>query len=422
MNLAFPSTTIDTGALIAAQQPDEDDNVIPLGTPEGSAVLSSAAGMTEWMTLVASVGILNVQTATCGTECTTCCGYTAFVNPTAATIPVNGTKTFVATLTSCSGTPKLVAWSWTSNDTSVATVVGGVVTGRGVGSTGIIAKSLEQVVIATGRICNQSGTCPLGYPQNGANVTVYDFTVTVLPSTIRPKDTGGTNETTTVTVQTNPFVSQPVSLQDVRITGSGGHPTNHPTTLPSGTGGTFSAASGSTSSSDGKFTSTYTARIFGGEHQIRATMGSVTKNGPITLRAKVENLAHLTASSSDNFYNSNSPAGQIAHPDNWWGTSTALNGLIATAIACGADNNCNGSKLPYNDISLLWGGKFDGNAHDWTGGHAEHRLGTNCDVNVCDWSQTRKDSLNQHFLGNGAQNPILNECADPSKHTWHVRW
>lgn len=80
--------------------------------------------------------------------------------------------------------------------------------------------------------------------------------------------------------------------------------------------------------------------------------------------------------------------------------------------------------MPYNDISLPWGGKFDGNAHNWTGGHSEHKVGRNCDVNVCEspWNQTRKDSLAQHFYDTGAHNPYLNECPDPAKHTWHVTW
>lgn len=135
----------------------------------------------------------------------------------------------------------------------------------------------------------------------------------------------------------------------------------------------------------------------------------------------ISGLGQLTGGA--NYYNSNSPAGQIAHPDNWWGTSATLNGLVGAATACAGDNNCNGSSVPYNDISVLWGAKFDGNSYNWTGGHAEHKLGTNCDVNVCElpWTQTRKDRLATHFYLNGAQNPLLDECPDP-EHTWHVRW
>ena len=53
------STTIDVSKLIAAQQPDEDGNVIPFGTREGSMVFSNAQGMTQWMTLAIGIGILN---------------------------------------------------------------------------------------------------------------------------------------------------------------------------------------------------------------------------------------------------------------------------------------------------------------------------------------------------------------------------
>jgi hypothetical protein len=258
--------------------------------------------------------------------------------------------------------------------------------------------------------------------QSWASKKVYDFTVTVLPTEILPTNTGTGTHQTTVTVQMFPipYEARSVSLQDVRIAGTGGHPTNHPATIPSTTDGSFSPVSGSTSSTTGKFTSTYYAPWFGGEHQIKATMDGRTKTAPINLRVKLSGLQQLIGEGG-NYHNSNSPAGQIAHPDNWWGTATTLNGLVGAADDCAGDSNCNGLSVPYNDISLPWGGKFDGNSFNWTGGHSEHRLGTNCDVNVCEWTQTRKDRLNQHFLGNGAQNPILDECADP-EHTWHVRW
>jgi hypothetical protein len=246
---------------------------------------------------------------------------------------------------------------------------------------------------------------------------VFTFTVNILPSTIAPVN-AGTPNTTTVTVQTNPVTpNQTVTLQDVRVANTGGHP-NHP--LPNtNVSGTFNPSSDKTNS-QGSFQSTYTAKEFGGEYQIKATIQEITVTGPITLRVQVQGLGQL--SGGGNYYNSNTPAGQIAHPDNWWGTSTTLNGLVATANAFAAQYP--GSPVPYNDISLLWGGKFDGNDHNWTDGHVQHREGRHADINVCTpWgTQDRRDYLWQKFgdASVGAASARLDECS--TKNCWHITW
>jgi len=313
----------------------------------------------------------------------------------------------------------------------VATVIGGVVTGRGVGSAGITARMISPVVVFTGTICNQSGTCPTATLQAGANVTVYDFTVTVVPSTIRPKDTGGTT-TTTVTVQTSyPFESQPVSLQDVRIVGAayGGHEPNHPTSFPTGTGGTFSPASGNTSGSDGKFTSTYTARTFAGEHQIKATMGGVTKTGPITLRAMVEGFAELSTGTGY------IRRGQTSnHLLNWHATSNTRTSLQAIGQRYNQDYaQTNFNVLGYNDISLPWGGLFDigptlscptSCVYRQTP-HAQHRQGIEIDI-YCGADVSRSDfvpndrwsAVDQIFRLIGGATAVANKCT--AENHWHV--
>ena len=94
--------------------------------------------------------------------------------------------------------------AWSSNTPSVATVnSSGVVTGVDPGSAKIKAQ-FPLIVFLIGPICGANPVCPGGSPAPTAPVTVFDFTVNLSPSTIRPRDTGGVIETTTVTVQTNP--------------------------------------------------------------------------------------------------------------------------------------------------------------------------------------------------------------------------
>lgn len=378
--------------------------------------------MTEWMTPVASVGILNVQTATCGNGCVSCCGYTSFrVLPNPLYLPVGGTASMKAEAKYCTG-----VWhdytsqsTWNSVDPPIASVsAGGLATGEAPGSTWIRAKFplLEQ----RGTFCEVS-FCPRTNPEPVSPTTVYNFTVNISPSAIRPKDTGGTT-TTTVTVQTTyPYQSQPVTLQDVRIVGAayGGHEPNHPTTFPTGTGGTFSAASGNTNSADGKFTSTYTARTFAGEHQIKATMGGVTKTGPITLRAKVEGLAQLI---DGDFFNLIGDTANHRLPNNHYGTSTANTNL--QAIATQYAGQYGGSILLYNDQSLPWGGLFDIGPTPscptcvfWLPDHNEHRLGVNCDVDDTAVPQERWTFLENLFRTNG----FPNFAPEHNKHHWHLR-
>ncbi len=68
------SSMIDMMQLISAQQPDPQRNLIPPMMQFGSAVLSSAQGVTERMTLAVSAATFNVATATCCTNKVYCYG------------------------------------------------------------------------------------------------------------------------------------------------------------------------------------------------------------------------------------------------------------------------------------------------------------------------------------------------------------
>jgi hypothetical protein len=237
---------------------------------------------------------------------------------------------------------------------------------------------------------------------------------------VQPDEIGG-SASTIVTVQTSPPTSyQIVTLQDVRLPNTGGHPANHP--IPSAyVTGTFTPDGQGNTDANGRFQRTYKASRFSGSHTIKAVISMSGQNKSATLQVKVSGLQQLTGGA--NYYNSNSAPGQIAHPDNWWGTSATRNGLVAAANACATDQNCEVTPLPYNDISLVWGGKFDGNSYNWTDGHAEHRVGTSADVNSCNFSPLVQARLELLLFDDaiGAAVSDLDECSTPY-HPWHFRW
>ena len=312
--------------------------------------------------------------------------------------------------------PYNVEASWDSRSPSVATIdATGIATGHTGGTATITATfgdfyysydPYAMECIRHPKVCVAYGTCK-----------VFTFTVNISPSIVAPLN-AGTPNTTRVTVQTNPYTpNETVTLQDVRVASTGGHQTNHPTIFPTGTGGTFNPASGTTNS-QGKFQSTYTARMFGGEHRIKATIHGVTNQVPITLRALVGGLSQLADGA--NFDLIGSTPNHIL-PDNHYGTSTANTGLVAIATQYAGEYPQ--SVLQYNDQSLPWGGLFDiGPTQNcptcvyWQPPHESHRLGTDCDIDKTIVPPERHATVKRIIQLNGATVPEEN-----SVH-WHARW
>lgn len=93
---ARASTMIDLMMLIESQQPDANGHTFPRSETAGSAIIRSAAGSKTPVNLVVAGGTFNVQTATCGPVCITCCGYLNLViNPSNFICPVAGGHVFV---------------------------------------------------------------------------------------------------------------------------------------------------------------------------------------------------------------------------------------------------------------------------------------------------------------------------------------
>jgi hypothetical protein len=298
---------IDLRKLRDKQEADFRGHTIPSTATDGSVLwirLEDVPVMGRLVVLQRNKGIAsNYDCEVC--QCPANLTYSLSISPSSAAIYPTNTQQFAATAWSVDCNQ--IYWPstvtnyahWFTYHPSIATVndttAKGRVTAVAIGNTWLKAEYGG---------CSYTPYCymPPCYPPTcqcspvlawgTVPITVYDFTVSISPPTVAPLN-AGTPNTTTVTVQTNPYVSGlQFTMQEVRIAGSGGHPTNHPTTLPAGTGGTFSPASGTTNG-QGQFQSTYTARHFGGEYRLVATGPTVSKWGPWNLTASVGGLQQL---------------------------------------------------------------------------------------------------------------------------------
>jgi hypothetical protein len=178
--------------------------------------------------------------------------------------------------------------------------------------------------------------------------------------------------------------------------------------------GTLAAAQGTTGA-NGTFQTTYTAPIFGGQVGIFARFGTFDRGEPMQIL--VYDLSSLGAGANYHLVGSTA-----SHPDNHYGTSTALNNLPLIAgdyrtQFYGQNQIPAAERLRYNDMSLTNGGKFD-LSNNWCANcsHAEHRVGINCDVGSGNVAANRRQALEAIFQLRGSPG-FLNE----GDH-WHLRF
>jgi len=122
---ANASTIMNVATLIREQKPDASGNIIPSDVTEGSATLMGPHDSFDDIYVVTSASIFNVRTATCGPDCSTCTGVEEFFfDPDPSSIAKGLTQQFSVTVIMTSGTSSNAAplSSWTSNNTSIATV------------------------------------------------------------------------------------------------------------------------------------------------------------------------------------------------------------------------------------------------------------------------------------------------------------
>jgi len=245
-----------------------------------------------------------------------------------------------------------------------------------------------------------------------ATLTVVDFPVEANVDSVQPSGTGGTNAVT-VKVVTNPVWANKTVHLSLSAGGSLGGHVSHSGTRPLGT---LAATQGATNA-QGIFETTYTAPIFGGDVYISGTLDGSSISRVLDMIVAVDGLDELGVSADYSLV-----GGTTTHPSNHWGTATALTNLPLIAsdyLNQFPDTVVPDGVLRYNDMSLIWGGKFDLD-HDWgNGDHVEHRIGINCDVYSANVPTSRWPALTRIFQLRGSPN-YGNETA--SANHWHLKF
>ncbi|MEW6131446.1 MAG: hypothetical protein AB1757_30740 [Acidobacteriota bacterium] len=241
-----------------------------------------------------------------------------------------------------------------------------------------------------------------------------DFTITFNRVNISPTGTSGTSSAT-VTVQTvPPTPNLGVQVFLGGIDNVGGH-INHTGARPPGA----LAATQGVTGADGAFRTTYIAPIFGGEVPVFARVTGVAVDKGEVMQVTVPGLGSLGGGQNYILVGTT-----VTHPDNHYGTMTALTNL--PLIANDYKSQFYGKnaipeleKLKYNDMSLVNGGKFEIAGNWGDGPHAEHRTGINCDVYSANVPPARWERLNQIFLSRGVRS--INDETACCNH-WHLRF
>ena len=118
------------------QLPDQDGNLIPPNIHEGSAMISGPHTENEHVLVAVDAGIYNVRKATCAYTCINCNGTVSYVFLGPGPVPMGGSVQASLTVTWNSGHQydRTGIATWTSSNTSVATVSKGLTQGVAVGN------------------------------------------------------------------------------------------------------------------------------------------------------------------------------------------------------------------------------------------------------------------------------------------------
>lgn len=134
---------LDTMTLVRSRVPDADGNLIPDYITSGSAMLTGPGGPLDKMTLVVSASVYNVRNATCFPVCTNCDGLVSLLtDPDIVQIYPTGSYQGSATATTASGSTEDVTGgsTWSTAESSIASVGSGMFTGHVIGSTNYSAE------------------------------------------------------------------------------------------------------------------------------------------------------------------------------------------------------------------------------------------------------------------------------------------
>jgi hypothetical protein len=160
----YASAMIDIGELIRTQQADQDQNVLPQDTHEGSLEVGAVTTQPEDLaTFVLAGGIYNPRKATCGYTCETCWGVTDYgIDPGSFLIPMSQSHQgqFYYQLATGGRYTSTSSTHWNSGNTSVATVPDmgqpnpGLVAAVGTGNTTIGATYIATLPGNVRQICS----------------------------------------------------------------------------------------------------------------------------------------------------------------------------------------------------------------------------------------------------------------------------
>jgi hypothetical protein len=170
--------TFNVSEIVHNEIPDAEGNIVPASVHEGRAKIAGAQGDSEHILVTMDAGTYNVKKATCFTGCTTFDGVAnSFVNADPFALGVGGTmqETFIEQYGSGNQYDATSLSSWSSSDTSIATVNSGLVSGGGVGSFSITAFDATQEP-GYDVVCGWTGVveCPFSYvsPSGSGSGTV----------------------------------------------------------------------------------------------------------------------------------------------------------------------------------------------------------------------------------------------------------
>jgi len=217
--------TFNVSEIIHNQIPDDEGNIIPATAREGSAQIAGSNGDNELILVSVDVGTYNVQKATCGNYCFTCQGaVNAFITDNPFGVLVNGTHQLTMTVQYHNGATynHTSVATWTSSNTTLATVSSGLVSGVSAGAISMDAFSPNVPDFAQGCLgYNPDGFCP---QSTGADAS--DQGDTVNPSVSCPAVTRGQSVTctaspgSTATFTTNSWKFTDANNNNVTVTGT----------------------------------------------------------------------------------------------------------------------------------------------------------------------------------------------------------
>ena len=167
--------------------PDSEGNLVPASVHAGAAEMYGVLGEDHHILVSMNAGTYNVRKATCGEWCGTCNGsVNAWIaaDPWGVATGLNTQLTFTSQRNTGSQFNLTTASSWSSNNTGIATVNTGLVSGRAVGAAQINSSNSNEPVYTAYACYPLAGVCPVNTgveaeaPGNVVSVQITNADVT----------------------------------------------------------------------------------------------------------------------------------------------------------------------------------------------------------------------------------------------------